>query len=213
MVGIIYATRREADPFLLKSCATPLSAQPLVTFQTAGGHHTPCITVISGMGKVAATMAATHLVLVHQVSMLVNAGLCGGLAMDNRWSVGDLFRIDTAIEGDCDRFGQAEQAVACDARWFSELKLARLVTNDRPVFDVAWRGKLAGIGDLADMEGAAVARVARLYSIPCAMVKGISDMADETGRQDVDSHMDWVSGRIADALVHELSINPTDKQP
>jgi adenosylhomocysteine nucleosidase len=165
------------------------------------------------MGKVAAAMAATHLVLAHQVSILVHAGLCGRLVMGTRWSVGELIRIESAIEGDCDRFGKAEQIVACDARWFRELKPARLVTSDRPVFDAAWRGQLSGIGDLADMEGAAVARVARLYGIPCAMVKGISDDADEAGRQDVASHMDWVSGRIADALIRELMINPNDKSP
>ena len=213
MMGLVYATRREADPFLLQTSAEPLATQPLSLFQTAGERHTPCIVVISGMGKVAATIAATHLVLVHRVSVLINAGLCGRLTMDDRWSVGDLLRISTAVEGDCDRFGQAEQTVTCDIGWFSELKSARLVTCDRPVFDATWRAQLTAIGDMADMEGAAVARVATLYGIPCAMVKGISDVADETGRQDVAQHIDWVSGRIADALVRELVINTTDKQP
>jgi adenosylhomocysteine nucleosidase len=122
-------------------------------------------------------------------------------------------RVSTAIEGDCDRFGRTEPAVVCDTRWFPELKPARLVTNDRPVFDTAWRKQLAGMADLADMEGAGVARVARLYGIPCAMVKGISDAADETGRQDVARHIDWVSGRIADALVQGLAIITTGNQP
>jgi adenosylhomocysteine nucleosidase len=213
MVGVVYATRREADPFLSQLSVDSLTAQPFLTFQTTGASHPSCITVISGMGKVAATMAATQLVLVQRVSVLISAGLCGRLIMDNGWSVGDLFRIDTAVESDCDRFGHAEQTVTCDARWFGELKAARLVTQDRPVFDATRRGQLADIGDLADMEGAAVARVAKLYGIPCAMIKGISDVADENGRQDVTRHIDWVSGRIADALSRELSINPTDGQP
>lgn len=213
MVGIVYATRREAEPFLSQLSADPLTSQPFLTFQKTGAGHGSFTAIISGMGKVAASIAATHLVLVHRVSRLVNAGLCGRLTVGKGWSVGDLFRICTAVESDCDRFGQAEQTVACDARWFSGLNAARLVTQDRPVFDAVLRGQLAGIGDLADMEGAAVARVASLYGIPCAMIKGISDSADENGRQDVVGHIDWVSGRIADALAHELSINPTDKQP
>ena len=213
MVGIVYATRREAEPFVSQLSADPLTAQPFLIFQKTGASHRSFIAIISGMGKVAATIAATHLVLVHRVSRLVSAGLCGRLTMDDGWSVGDLFRICTAVESDCDRLGQAEQTVACDARWFSELNAARLVTQDRPVFDAARRGQLSVIGDLADMEGAAVARVARLHGIPCAMIKGISDSADETGRRDMASHMDWVSGRIADALIHELLLNPSDKQP
>jgi hypothetical protein len=101
--------------------------------------------------------------------------------------------------------------VACDARWFSELK-RRGWSPTIDLFLIPYGAdQLAGVADLADMEGAAVARVARLYGIPCAMIKGISDSADETGRQDVASHIDWVSERIADALVHELAINPTDK--
>ncbi len=213
MVGIVYATRREAQPFLSQLTADHLTAQPFLIFRKSGASHRSFIAIISGMGKVAAAIAATHLVLVHRVSRLVNAGLCGQLTLHNGWSVGDLFRIGTAVEGDCDRFGQAEQTVACDSRWFSELKAARLVTQDRPVFDAAQRSLLAGIGDLADMEGAAVARVARFYGIPCAMIKGISDAADENGRQDVADHIDWVSGRIADALARELTINPIDQQP
>ncbi|MEE4112982.1 MAG: hypothetical protein V2I40_09225 [Desulfobacteraceae bacterium] len=213
MVGIVYATRREAQPFLSQLTADTVSAQPFSTFRKTGARHRSFIAIISGMGKVAAAMAATHLVVVHQVSSLVSAGLCGRLTMHNSWSVGDLFRICSAVEGDCDRFGQAEQPVACDARWFSDLKIARLVTQDRPVFDAARRGQLRAIGDLADMEGAAVARVAMRYGIPCAMIKGISDSADENGRQDVAAHIDWVSGRIAHALARELWTNPAGKQP
>jgi adenosylhomocysteine nucleosidase len=211
MVGIVYATRREADPFLSKVSTAPLTHSAFCAFQTAGENHTSCIVVISGMGKVAAAIAAMHLVLVHRVSVLVNAGLCGRLAREYGWSVGDLFRISSAVEGDCDRFGHAEPVVACDTRWFGHLKTARLVTCDRPVFDTIWRDQLAGVADLADMEGAAVARVARHYGIPCFLVKGISDGADETGRQDVADHIDVVSERIADALVHELAINTTDR--
>ena len=212
MVGIVFATRREAESFLSQLSADPLTAQPFLMFRKTGASHRSFIAIISGMGKVAAAIAATHLVLVHRVSRLVNAGLCGRLTMDSSWSVGDLFRICTAVESDCDRFGLAEQTMACYARWFSQFKAARLVTQDRPVFDAARRVRLAGIGDLADMEGAAVARVAKLYGIPCAMIKGISDTADENGRQDLASHMDWVSGRIADALARELTINPSNQR-
>lgn len=213
MVGIVFATRREAAPFLSQLSADRLTERPFLTFRKDVVSHGAFVTVISGMGKVAAAIAATHLVLVHRVTTLISAGLCGRLAVDNRWSVGDLFRIDTAVESDCDRFGKEAQRVECNAQWFSQFDAARLVTQDRPVFDTSRRDQLAGIGDLADMEGAAVARVAGFYGIPCAMIKGISDAADENGRQDVASHIDRVSGRIADALARELSMNPTDRQP
>lgn len=205
MVGIVYATRREAAALLSQTSAVMLASQPFPTFRADGGGRPPCFVVVSGMGKVAAAAAASHLVLAHRVSMLVNAGLCGRLSADHGWAVGDLLRIRTAVEGDCDRFGRPEPPVACDARWFSRLAPARLVTCDRPVFDADQRARLAGLGDLADMEGAAVARVAGFYGLACAMVKGISDAADRTGRTELARNIDWVSEGIANALVSELS--------
>jgi nucleoside phosphorylase len=205
MVGIVYATRREAAALLSQTSAVMLVSQPFPTFRADGGGRPPCFVVVSGMGKVAAAAAASHLVLAHRVSMLVNAGLCGRLSADHRWAVGDLLRIRTAVEGDCDRFGRPEPPVVCDARWFSRLAPARLVTCDRPVFDAEQRARLAGLGDLADMEGAAVARVAGFYGLACAMVKGISDAADRTGRTELARNIDWVSEGIANALVSELS--------
>lgn len=209
MVGIVYATQREAQPFLSRISAESLSNQPLVLYQTTVERHPKCIVAISGMGKVAATMAAAHLVLVHRVVMLVNAGLCGRLAMVDDLAVGDLLRISSAVEGDGDCFDQPEPCAIGDSQWFGQLKAARLVTCDRPVFDAARRVQLAAMGDVADMEGAAVTRVAGLYSIPWAMVKGISDLADESGRQDVAANIDRVSGRIATVLAHELETKAT----
>jgi nucleoside phosphorylase len=61
------------------------------------------------------------------------------------------------------------------------------------------------------MEGAAVARVAQRYRIPCAMLKGISDHANETGRKDVARCIDTVAARIANALVDELALITTEE--
>lgn len=207
MVGIVYATQREAQPFLLNSSAVVVPTHPLTLFKTTVLNRPECIVAISGMGKVAATMAAVHLVLAHRARLLVNVGLCGRLVMDDGWAVGDLLRISSTVEGDCDRFGHPAYCVSCPSEWFSQLKAARLVTCDRPVFDPARRIRLAAMGEVSDMEGAAVARVADLYGIPWAMVKGISDLADETGRQDVAANIDRVSGYIADVLIHELANN------
>lgn len=210
MVGIVYATRREAAPLLSQTSAVMLAATPFPVFRPDGGRLPPCLVAVCGMGKVAAAAAASHLALVHRVSILVNAGLCGRLIPDPCWSIGELLRITTAVEGDCDRFGQPEPAVTCDTRWFRRLAPARLVTCDRPVFDPDLRARLAGAGDLADMEGAAVARVAGFYGVDCAMVKGISDAADEAGREVLARNIDQVSERIAHTLVHELSTHLID---
>lgn len=212
MVGIVFATRREADPFLAQTPPNMLAQRPFDIFRMAGNRGASCLVVVSGMGKVAAAAAAAHLVLAHGVSLLVSAGLCGCLAPDERWATGDLVRVSTAVEGDRGRFG-GETAAGCAAGWFGRLASARLVTCDRPVFDSARRERLAGMGDIADMEGAAVARVADLYRIPCAMVKGISDHADRTGPKTLARNIDRVSERIAQILVDELLHRPAEQTP
>lgn len=212
MVGIVYATRREAEPFLSLASVDALETRPLPLFQTTEDSQVACMVIISGMGKVAATLAAVHLVLGHRISMLINAGLCGRLSKNDGWAIGELLRISSAVEGDCDRFGKNEPAVSCDTSWFKPMASARLVTSDRPIFQTRWRDRLGAIAELADMEGAAVARVAQCYGIPCAMIKGISDGADESGRQDVARHIDRVSALIAEALFNELKNRMTDKR-
>ena len=117
MVGIVFATRREAEPFLSLASLEALETRPLPLFQTTPDSPVACMAVISGMGKVAATLAAAHLVLTHRVSTLINAGLCGRLANNERWNIGQILRINSAVEGDCDRFGKTEPPLACDPGW------------------------------------------------------------------------------------------------
>lgn len=208
MLGIVYATRREADPFVRRVSASQRSTQPFLTYAVDGKDHIPAILIVCGMGKVAAALAAAHLVLAEGATGLINAGLCGLLTRVHGWQVGDLLRIDTAVEGDCDRFGGPETAVACTGPWCARLPAARLVTCDRPVFDGRLREQLADLGDLADMEGAAVARAAQRYQVPCALIKGISDAADASGRRDVARRIDRVSGHLGELLARELAQDP-----
>ena len=175
--------------------------------------HPACVVAVSGMGKVAVALAAAHLVQKHRATLLVSAGLCGCLTAERNWSIGDLLRIESAVEGDCDRFGSPEVAVDCDLSWFPDLEAARLVTCDRPVFLEDLRRQLAAAGDVADMEGAAVARTAGFFGISCAMVKGISDCADTVGRQDIARNIAAVSTRIAKTLVRELKRQTNDERP
>ncbi|MDL2269555.1 hypothetical protein LJC71_05245 [Desulfosarcina sp. OttesenSCG-928-A07] len=209
MTGIVFATHLEARPFLEKIHAVHVAQAPFDLFRAEDAHFFDGSVAVSGMGKVAAAMAAMHLVLTGNVTTLISAGLCGWLGEASCRRTGDLFRVSTAVEGDCDRFGHGELPVACDASWFSTLPEGRLITCDKPVFDADRRSRLSALGELADMEGAAVSRVAARYHCTCAMIKGISDNADENGREAVSQNIRKVSGLIADRLIQELIRGPS----
>ena len=212
MVGIVFATLREARPFLERITVQELRGRPFPLYRIATEKKTAGMIIVSSMGKVAAAMAGTYLALQQRLDVLVSAGLCGRVCADRALRVGDLFRITHAVEGDCDRFGKAEIPIPCAPQWFGKLPGARLITCDRPVFDPDLRDRLAAFGDLADMEGAAVARVAHGFGIACAMIKGISDTADGNGRQSVADNMERVSARIADALLEEFDQLANDRR-
>lgn len=205
MIGVLFATRREADPFIRMTGAAADGSGPFDVLIADGPSGLPLTIALSGMGKVAGAAAAGHLILARKVSVLINAGICGRLTRAAAAAVGDCFRINSAVEGDSERFGKQESAIPCDGRFFRHLPQAGLVTCDRPVFEADRRMALARLGDLIDMEGAAIARVAGLYDIPCAMLKGVSDGAGETGRQDLARNIDRVSVRVAGTLIDGLT--------
>ena len=70
------------------------------------------------------------------------------------------------------------------------------MTCDRPVFDAKWKKDLSTLGDLVDMEGAAIVRVANMYALPCSLIKGITDRANEGDRQVLIQNAGMVSRKL-----------------
>lgn len=201
MIGMIFATRLEAEPFLNHTCARQIQEAPFNLFASElFKDKTPCLTIISGMGKVAAAVAAHSLIISHQVRRLINAGICGALASRAELGIGTSVCITTAVEGDREEPGQALSPEKCSCNGFSDLTRARLVTCDRPVFDLSRKRELAVLGDVVDMEGAAVARVAAKFGKPCSLIKGISDFAESADRTILTQNLTPVSLRLAEVL-------------
>lgn len=198
MIGLVFATFREARPFLLASRAQTLEDRPFPVLRADA--RVPLRVTISGMGKVAAAAAAQALILTQKVTRLVNAGACGALRDSGDLSIGRLVQISQAVEGDHEVFGQRHQPIACFAPAFLQLPAMRLVTSDRPVFDIRTRTLFAELGDVVDMEGAAVARVAAYYQTPCTFIKGITDTARPLDRKTLLENLSTVSEQIAQKI-------------
>ena len=198
MIGLVFATLQEARPFLAMCNAGQSITNPFTIYQTATAPQLRII--ISGMGKVAAAAAAQALILSHQAQIVINAGACGALRDAAELAVGQLVNVSTAVEGDHELFGKRPQAIQCCDQLSLSLPTARLVTCDRPVFDVQRRNACAKLGDVVDMEGAAIARVTDWYQIPCQMIKGITDAAQPTHRKTLLENLNSVSEQIGQLL-------------
>ena len=144
------------------------------------------------MGKVLAALAAQTLIREWHCDRILNAGVCGALVGEAGLTPGNIFRISAASEGPSGP-GVPVDAIRCTGDFWQNLPAARLVTVEQPVFEAAERQRLATWGELVDMEGAVVARVAQLYGIPWDMIKGITDTADDGER--INLHRNLADGQ------------------
>lgn len=198
MTGLIFATKIEADPFLSAFQTALLEKDPIPIYQI---DSMPWLYVaISGMGKVAAAAACQLLIRELESVEIINAGAAGALVSGKRYTPGSLFCVTSTVEGDHELLGKNPQPLISDGRTDLDLPPARLVTCDIPVFDSQRRKALSEKGDLVDMEGAAIARVAAMFKIPWIMIKGVSDAAGPTDRDILLGNLKMVSRKIGDYL-------------
>jgi adenosylhomocysteine nucleosidase len=197
MTGVIFATLREAAPFLgLTGQRHEDRVWPaFYANQPSGG----VVTIISGMGPGAAGYAARAAIADHGVHRLVNAGICGALRPGADWMPGAVFVVKRVTAVDFTA-GSQTSAFDCSRQTWQRLPIADLVTCDRPLFDAGLRDKLAAWGALVDMEGASVAAAARDGGVPCTLIKGITDFAAEGERAGLHRRLEGVSCQIAEIL-------------
>jgi adenosylhomocysteine nucleosidase len=202
MIGVIFATMAEAGPFLSLSQAIQIDDRPFRVFQVPT--RLKLLVTVSGMGKVAASLACQAQIREFKADEIVNAGACGALQSGPGYTSGAIFCIATAVEGDHEVIGQPPQPIISDGKIDWDQRAARLITCDRPVFDDAQRQALSATADLVDMEGAAIARTAAMYQTPWTMIKGITDAAGPSDRATLNTNLVKVSEKIGTLLWERL---------
>lgn len=186
----------------------------------------PVVAVLSGIGKVAAAITATLLIDRCQVDRMLFLGVAGGLGEGVK--VGDVVVADALLQHDMDAsplFPRHEvpltglsrfpvdpafsEAVALGARAAVQGSPARvhrglIVSGDRFVSTEAESRTLREALPAAlavEMEGAAVAQVCHAFGTPLAVVRSISDRADDTAHVDFGVFLRDVAGPLGRAIV------------
>lgn len=111
------------------------------------------------------------------VAGVVSFGLCG--ALDPALKVGDLV-IGESVADAADLFDADPAWLVRIAELLPEAKLGRFASAERPVASVAAKAELRErTGAIAvDLESFPVARLARWYGVPFAVIRAVSDAAD-----------------------------------
>ncbi|WP_405019531.1 nucleosidase [Kitasatospora sp. NBC_00070] len=157
--------------------------------------------LLTGVGKVNASVAlATVLARGERPAEILNLGTAGALRPG--WE--GTHEIGRVLQHDLD----TPVLRALTGRTYGapiELDVAGgpvLATGDLFVSDPVARDRLAGQADLVDMEGYAIATVARRAEVPLRLIKHVSDEAgtgaDRTWRESVDSCAKHLAGWLRD---------------
>ncbi len=180
-IGLILATRIEAEPFVEALGLRRIGQSPLPVYKGAG-----VTLVISGIGKTNAAIAATYCCAVFHPGWIVNLGAAGSTKASH--GLGDVFHITKVIEWDRPLLSSNSPHVH-QPHILGGFREAVLATQDKPVIDRDHRGVIEPYADLVDMEGAAVVQAARKLGTPCVLFKFVSDTPDHGSDADIVAHI------------------------
>jgi adenosylhomocysteine nucleosidase len=191
-------------------------------FHAGALHGQAAVLVLSGIGKVAAAATTTLLLDRFEVDAVLFTGVAGGLAADVK--VGDVVVADALLQHDLDAsplFTRWEVPLtglsrfAADPAWSDALARAAaecghavhrglVVSGDRFVATAAESSVLrSALPDAlaVEMEGAAVAQVCHDFARPFAVMRTISDRADDSAHLDFSRFVAEVASGLSRAVV------------
>lgn len=202
------------------------------TFYDGLIYDQPVTIVQSGIGKVNATLATTLLIQEFHVDCVINTGSAGGIGAG--LSIGDLVLANSLSYNDADNrsfgytYGQIPQM---DAEYKADENLVALIeTHAKPLGWNVQKGLIVS-GDsfisskdqiehiqehfpkalVTEMEGAAVGQTCRQYDIPFAVVRAVSDTADEEATVNFDEFVILAGQRSAQLVLSLITAIKDDE--
>ena len=185
------------------------------------------VAVLSGIGKVAAAITATVLIEKFQVQGMLFTGVAGGLAAHVQ--LGDVVVGTELLQHDMNAsplFPQYEVPLLGRSRFQTDFNMTRclmdsaalalpkakvhaglIISGDQFVSSASESRRLQSeIFDAlaVEMEGAALAQVCHAYAIPLAVVRTLSDRADDSAHIDFLQFVKDVASRYSAAIVSEF---------
>lgn len=209
IIGIIGAMEEELQILLSEALVNKKEVKAQMEFNIGRLYDHEVVLVTSGIGKVNAAVCTQILVDDFNVDIIINVGVAGGVGREVY--PGDVVIADSLVQHDFDtsifgdRIGQIPRLntyeFKCDTalvkktieacRDINEHKIfiGRIVSGDQFISDegkIRWMEK--EFGALAcEMEGASIAQVCYLNSIPFVVIRSISDNANNGAHIDYEN--------------------------
>ena len=204
-IGIICAMEKEAS--LLRAQMTDVTEETVSGAVYTSGLLKMQLTtlVVCGIGKVFAAIAAQTMILKFGADLLINTGVGG--ALKSGMEIGDIVVADALVEHDMDTspigdpVGLISGINRIDLPTCKEVadaladavddegitpRRGRIASGDQFVATREQKERILAHFDacVCDMEGAAIAHVAYVNGVDCAVLRAISDNGDEAAAVD-----------------------------
>lgn len=205
LLGIICALESELSPVLRNMEVKETVKKAGMTFHSGRIGSTDIVGVICGVGKVNAAVCAEILIEIFGCTHIINVGIAGGLKEDiyplDFVLSTELIQHDVDATAFGERKGQipnldtfsfkADEKIVADLLDISSKSGIRMhqgiiVSGDQFIADAEKCRRLISDFDASacEMEGAAVAQVCYLNRIPFAVLRSISDNANNNAHMD-----------------------------
>jgi len=168
MIGIVFSTKEEAQPFLAlyqRGRFDGLSEGE--TF-----HDDQLLVSILGVGKIKGTLRTERLLRSYKVKTLIHAGTCS--ALNDKLKIGSVVSVAQVFEGDRIELSAPTYPRMPLTTGFDKLNQVTLVTQDHTVQGATELSYWQRIADVADMTGYATAYVSATYGVACQILKVVS---------------------------------------
>lgn len=205
MIGILSAMSVEIQGLMAQLEQAKEQTVGRMRFLQGTLHGREVVLAECGIGKVNAAACAQTMILLYHPALILNVGVGGSLSSDLHYAevavARDLVQhdVDTTALGDdyglvstvnlvhfpCDE--RAVRLIAdCVQEIGSRAVVGTIASGDQFVADHARKEFITSHFDAicCEMEGGAIAQVCYLNDVPCAVIRAISDNADEGAHED-----------------------------
>ena len=161
------ATRMEAKPFIESKLFDLIEDKPFPVYK----HRTHYL-IISGIGKINASIASTYLMTKFEIDSMYNIGAAG--AATENFMQGDILHINSVT--DCSQLLNAKsESKSLKPDILSNYKSESLATCDVPIISAEERAIAAQKASLIDMEGFAFVQTCKKFNTKNYLFKIITD--------------------------------------
>ena len=145
-------------------------------------NHTDCLFYCSGIRKIFSSACCQYMIDHFDIERIIVIGTCAGV--NRKHHELDIFQFESACQSDCMVYELTGQQCKGEVELYcydklSFLKKGKISTMDKTLILKKDEELLNNENiDCDDMESAAVAMVCNIHSLPCTIIKGISDFAN-----------------------------------